>query len=183
MQVVKCNCGEIRQTYHKMLGHMGNTVRRGGKKIDHTPIGLVDEDTGEVIKPWGDMAHEVMDALKQAKLIKREGAGGGGGEGTEKEPRRSTAGGGPEISISSGGKGQQSKVIVRPQIEEIPEDVVLLFHLDTARFEDLKSSYRPTFGQWLRDIAYRFHIEHPELVDMALFITEEEKAILVGEAV
>ena len=61
--------------------------------------------------------------------------------------------------------------------------MVLLFHVDMAQFEELKSTYRPTFGQWLRDICFRFHLEHPELVNMSLFMTEEEKhMILAGEA-
>lgn len=71
-------------------------------------------------------------------------------------------------------KGSQLRVQVRPQVYDVPEDLLYLYNMDLAAYMRLGVAYSPTFGQWARDWIFRAHIEHPEVLDLSSIFTPEE---------
>ena len=100
-------------------------------------------------------------------------------------------GGGPEGASVDGvevatdrakKKGAKVKVVLRPQIYDLDEGVLHLYNLVMRSlvakgFRD----YAPTLGEWVREVVFQFHLDHPEIVDLRTLFTEEEKRQLQAQ--
>ncbi|MDP2728106.1 MAG: hypothetical protein Q8P59_11270 [Dehalococcoidia bacterium] len=79
-------------------------------------------------------------------------------------------------------KNPTVRVTFRPQVFELDEVVVTLYHQAMAAIQEDGVDYHATVGEWIRDVVFRYHIEHREILDLSLMLTPEEKQAILGGA-
>lgn len=189
-----CKCDERFTSPAGYLKHMATTLHAGEPKGKHGARGLMRFSTGEVVFPWGGRIWGQYRSWLAAYDEASPAATGGNGAGaakrkpSERKAEEASDGDGRSAGGEKDGRAplQDSpgplksavKVMYRPQVFEIDESLVLLYHLCLTTFQQVGSTYRPSFGVWMRDTCFRFHVEHPELVDLRAIFTPRELAIL-----
>lgn len=206
-----CSCGDAFDEPEELTGHRTSLRNRREPMDGHKLLGYGDPVTREIIlktghKVWKGYWRELLakrfggngagpddegedagedGAFFDAEAAFREAVGDDDQDGDDPEYGPHPSNEDDEIEETEEGRGTRQhhvKVQYRPQVFEMDEAVVHLFHLHMAAAERLGVRYQPKLGEWIRQVVFQFSIEHPELVDLSAILSPQERQAIAASA-